>query len=108
MIDCFPLAAPHVNCLAEYICIYTPHIGSIPNTYTTGLFLLETTACGLFHLTPGPSILIVLSGSLELACNGLTDKLHRGSVVFLPSGREAKFYPKVEEEALLFQAYCSL
>ena len=58
---------------------------------------------------PGPSILLVLSDSLELACNGLTDKLHRGSVVFLPSEREAKFYPKVEEkETLLFQAYCSL
>lgn len=58
---------------------------------------------------PGPSLLLVLSDSLELACNGLTDKLHRGSVVFLPSEREAKFYPKVEEkETLLFQAYCSL
>ena len=59
-------------------------------------------------ISPGPSILIVLSGTLELACNGVTDKLHRGSVIFLPSGREAKFYPKEEEEALLFQAYCSL
>lgn len=62
----------------------------------------------MWSISPGPSILIVLSGTLELACNGVTDKLHRGSVIFLPSGREAKFYPKVEEEALLFQAYCSL
>ena len=62
----------------------------------------------MWSISPGPSILIVLSGTLELACNGVTDKLHRGSVIFLPSGREAKFYPKEEEEALLFQAYCSL
>ena len=67
--------------------------------------------CCMWSLSPppGPSLLLVLSDSLELACNGLTDKLHRGSVVFLPSEREAKFYPKVEEkETLLFQAYCSL
>jgi len=50
----------------------------------------------------------VLDGSLELACNGLRDELGKGSVLFLPAGREARFYPRTEEEVLVFQAYCSL
>jgi len=61
-----------------------------------------------FAIVLGPSILIVLDGSLELACNGLRDELGKGSVLFLPAGREARFYPRTEEEVLVFQAYCSL
>ena len=32
LLDCLPSAAPRINRLAEYICVYTPCIGSISNT----------------------------------------------------------------------------
>ena len=34
-------AVPQVNRLAEYICIYTPHIGTIPSTYMKVYFYLR-------------------------------------------------------------------
>ena len=50
----------------------------------------------------------MLSGSLDMGCNGMRDcELDKGTVVFLPAEREVKLYPKCEEEVLVFQAYCS-
>ena len=57
---------------------------------------------------PGPSIFLVVSGSLDISCNSSREELCEGTVIFVSASTEIKLYPKLTKDMLVFQAYCSL
>lgn len=65
--------------------------------------------CGGFTLPviPGPSIMVVICGVLQMECCGVVESLHKGVVIFLPANRSVRFSNCVEA-AILFQAYCNM
>ena len=57
-------------------------------------------------LSPGPSILLTVSGSVTLACGSTDMPAGKGATIFLPAASpDVRLLPK--GAALLFQAYCN-
>ena len=56
----------------------------------------------------GPSIFLVVSGSLDISCNSMREELCEGAALFVSASTELKLYPKLSKDILVFQAYCSL
>ena len=61
-----------------------------------------------FCIFPGPSIFLIVSGSLDISCNSSQEELCEGAVLFMSASTELKLYPKLSKDMLIFQAYCSL